>query len=81
MSTNEALASLFLPPAVRVQMRKLLTRIRLAANRDDLWCASDRASEFVHELEKLAALEAAGIKGFYEAFDEAVKARMQEEPL
>lgn len=80
MNTNEALAALDLPPAVKVQTLKLLERIRKAANPDDLWRASDRAAGFVLGLETVEALEAAGIKGLYEAFDEAATARREEEP-
>ena len=51
-----------MPPALRVETLKLLALIRLAANPDDLWRASDRASGFILGLETVEAMDAVGIK-------------------
>lgn len=76
---NYTLVVLDLPSAVKVQTLKLLARIRQAANPDDLWRASDHAAGFVLGHEMVEALEAASIKGLYEAFDETATASQQEE--
>ncbi|NKF26999.1 hypothetical protein HER21_11100 [Pseudomonas sp. BGM005] len=78
---NDTVAGLDLPPAVKIQTLKLLARISQAANADELWRASDRAAGFVLGLETVEVLDAASIQALYDAFDEAAKARRQEEPL
>lgn len=70
-----------MPSALRVETLKLLALIRLAANPDDLWRTSDRASGFILGLETVETLDAAGIKWLYEVFDEAAKPRRQDESL
>lgn len=80
MRTNDTLVALDLPPAVKIQTLKLLARIRQAASADDLWRATDCATGFVLGLATVEALNAAGLKGLYEAFDDAATARRQEEP-
>lgn len=53
MIMRDVLATLDLPPSVKIQTLKLLARISLAARSDELWWASDRAAGFVLGLETI----------------------------
>ncbi len=79
MSTNEVLAALNLPPAVKVQTLKLLARISQAANADELWRASDRADGFLLGLETVRALNPLSLEGLSKLFDQIATTRRQEQ--
>lgn len=75
---DHALDALHLPPVVKVQTLKLLSRISQASNADELWRASDRAAGFVLGLETVKALNAESIEGLYTAFDDATSTRRRD---
>lgn len=76
---DHALDALHLPPAVKVQTLKLLSRISQASNADELWRASDRADGFVLGLETVKVLNAASIEGLYKTFEAAATAARRQE--
>lgn len=73
---NDALATLNLPEAIRVQATQLLGAISQARDLSDLLRAADRAEGFGLGLETVKALNPASIEGLYLAFEHTATARL-----
>lgn len=78
MSAIEQLEGVGLPPRVRDQMEKHLSRIEITANPGALHLAQARAEGFVQGLEVAGALNAGTVEALYIAVDNEASARLME---
>lgn len=79
VSINDVLAVLDLPPAIKIQILKVLACITQAASPDELLQANDRAAGFVLKLKAIEALDAASSEALHEVLANGATARWQED--
>jgi hypothetical protein len=74
--SNDPLAALNLPTAVRGRALKMLQAINQAHSAADCTRAADRAEGFVMGIETVKALNPASIEGLYLVFEQAATVRL-----